>query len=215
VKHRRLTTLGLATAACLTTLGAAAQERDLTDTDRDVQHLQLSLWSTVQTSAPSSSIHGFRLNLPYGQNRSVHGADVGIANYVTGDLNGAEFGFGGYAKGDLRGVQSNLILSIAGGNAWGYQEGIYTYASVLYGVQTGVVNRVEKAAYGARFGAVNVSEMYMEGADFGVVNYAKRANGLQLGLVNVTRELRGVQIGLVNVADNGLFPVLPLFNAAL
>jgi hypothetical protein len=215
VKLCRFTALGLATAAYLATLGAAAQERDIAAADRSIHRFQLSLWSTVQTSAPSSSIHGLRLNLPYGQNRSVHGVDVGVANYVTEDFNGAEFGVGGYAKGDLRGVQSNLILSIAGGSAWGYQEGIYTYARVLPGVHTGVVTRVEKAAYGARLGAVNLSEAYMEGADFGIVNYARRANGLQLGLVNVTRQLRGVQIGLVNVANNGILPAMPLFNAAL
>lgn len=210
----RLPALAALFSAALSTLSAVAQQSDAPEQEKNVP-FQLSLWNSVQTSDPGDSIRGMRLNLPYGENRNVHGFDLGIANHATGNLYGAEFGFGGYVGGDVRGVQSHFILSIAKGELAGLQQGVYTSAGRLFGVQSGVVNHVRGHAYGARFAFVNLSDTYTEGAELGLVNYARQVHGLQLGIVNVADELHGVQIGLANLAKNGFLPFFPVVNAAL
>jgi hypothetical protein len=211
----RLAAFASALSATLTVFPAAAQQTDAGPRQRPISALQLSLWDSVQTSDPAHSVYGMRLNLPYGRNSEVRGFDLGIANHNTRDMSGLQLGFGSYVERDLRGMQSNLILSVTRGEASGYQQGIYTYAGRLYGVQAGAVNHVHRSAHGARFAAVNISETYTEGAELGLVNYSRRVRGLQLGLVNVTNELHGVQIGLANIAKNGFLPFFPVVNAAM
>jgi hypothetical protein len=213
---QRIKSIALASALTLSfAMTARAETGDAGEANRKVARFQLSLWSSVQTSDEGSSVYGMRLNLPYGKNRDVRGFDLGIANQATGDLYGAQLGFGGYVEGDVSGVQNNLILSIGRGNVTGLQQGAYTFAGNLSGVQFGVVNRVEDASTGARFAVVNLSGSSSRGAEFGLVNHARRVDGLQLGIVNVTDELHGVQIGLANFAKNGFVPFFPVMNAAL
>lgn len=205
-----------ATALCIaaTALPAVAQESEASSQPRQVA-FQLSLWNSVQTSRPTDSIHGMRLNLPYGESRDVHGVDLGIANQTNGNLYGAGFGLGGYVGGEVRGVQSHLFLSIAKSDVMGYQSGIYTSAKSLAGVQSGLVNRVKEEAHGARFALVNISDTYTEGFELGLVNHSQKVRGLQLGIVNVADELHGVQIGVANLAKNGFLPFFPVVNASL
>ncbi|HYO97498.1 MAG TPA: hypothetical protein VER33_23460 [Polyangiaceae bacterium] len=207
----KLVALLPAFALSVTTLGAHAEE----GTNTDVHRFQLSLWNTLQTSDRTDSIHGVRLNLPYGSNRDVHGLDLGIVNHTTRDMHGAALGFAGYVQRDVRGLQSSFVLSIARGNVMGVQQGVYTSARNLSGVQSGAVNHVEGAAVGARFAAVNIAEGSSRGAELGIVNYARRMRGLQVGIVNVTDELHGVQIGVANIAKNGFLPFFPVVNAAM
>jgi hypothetical protein len=169
----------------------------------------------LQTAPKNTNVHGFRLNLGYGNNAEVYGFDLGLVNRTNQELRGFSLGLGNYVDGSTRGAQYGLVLSMTRGQMIGLQEGVYTFSNQLMGVQAGVVNHVGESAHGARLGAVNVSEGLSHGADFGIVNYARRARGLQLGIVNVTPELQGVQIGVVNVAKNGFLPFCPVINAAL
>jgi len=176
--------------------------------------IAVALWNPVQTSDENTSIHGLRLDLPYGKNYDVRGLDFGFASQTTRNLTGASFTLGSTVGHDVLGVQSGFVLAVAGGTVYGLQEGIYSEAKSLHGAQFGVVTQVNQRSYGARFAAVNLGDDH-EGAEFGIVNYSKRSNGFQLGIVNVTEQLHGVQIGLVNVAKNGFLPVFPVLNAAM
>jgi hypothetical protein len=35
---------------------------------------------------------------------------------------------------------------------------------------------------------------------------------VQVGFINVTNRIDGFQFGFINIADNGFFPVFPIFN---
>lgn len=205
---------------------------------------QVSLWDSVQVADSARSVHGFKLNLPYGKNQDMVGFDFGIASNTQRNLRGVQLGFGGYVAGKVEGVQLNYVLSIARGDLYGWQDGLYASVGSLTGAQTGFVNHAARSVEGLQIGAVNVArgraqgaeisavnvmgstngaqiglvnvtERFNRGASFGVVNYAPKAEGLQLGLVNVTENLHGIQIGAINVAKNGVLPVLPIMNAAL
>ena len=206
-----------ALAAALTALPALAEETPAPSSaapGTQSAPIAVALWNPVQTSDENTSIRGFRLDLPYGKNYDMQGLDLGIASETTRNLTGASFTLGSSVGHNVIGVQSSFVLALAGGTVYGLQEGIYSQAKDLHGVQFGVVTQVERQSYGARFAAVNLGNAH-EGAELGLVNTSKRARGLQLGLVNVTDELHGVQIGVVNVAKNGFLPFFPVMNAAL
>lgn len=176
---------------------------------------QLALWNPIQTTTETHSIHGLRLNLPYGVNRDVYGLDLGIASHTTRNVYGVQYGLGGLVDGEFRGLQQNTFVSITRGELQGWQEAVYDSAHSLKGAQTGLVNYVEMSGQGVQLGAVNVTGEEFKGFTLGVVNHARRVNGLQLGLVNVADELHGVQIGLANFAKNGFVPFFPVLNVAL
>ena len=206
-----------ALAAALAAFPALAEETPTTSSDQPGSRtapIAVALWNPVQTSDENTSIHGFRLDLPYGKNYDVQGLDFGIASETTRNLTGASFTLGSSVGHNVLGVQSSFVLSLAGGTVYGLQEGIYSEANDLHGVQFGVVTQVKRNGYGARFAVVNLGATH-EGAEFGIVNYSKRASGFQLGIVNVTDELHGVQIGVVNIAKNGFLPFFPVMNAAM
>lgn len=206
-----------ALAAALAAFPALAEETPTTSSAQPGSRtapIAVALWNPVQTSDENTSIHGFRLDLPYGKNYDVQGLDFGIASETTRNLTGASFTLGSSVGHNVVGVQSGFVLALAGGTVYGLQEGIYAETSKLHGVQFGVVTQVKQRGYGARFAAVNLGDSH-EGAEFGIVNYSKRSSGFQLGIVNVTEQLHGVQIGIVNIAKNGFLPFFPVMNAAM
>jgi hypothetical protein len=176
---------------------------------------QLALWNPVQTADETRSIHGLRLNFPYGVNRDVYGLDFGIASHTTRNVYGVQYGLGGVVDGEFRGPQLNAFVSITRGELKGWQQAAYDSAGTLKGAQTGFVNYVELSGQGAQFGLVNLTGGQFEGVSLGVVNHARRVDGLQLGVVNIADELHGVQIGLANFAKNGFAPFFPVVNVAL
>jgi hypothetical protein len=208
-----VTLLALLPAATYATAGFAAGGEE--PRSEQVAPIQLALWNPLQTSNENARVHGFRLNLPYGVNREVQGFDLGIASRTSGNQYGLNLGGGSYVGGDMRGAQLNFAVSIAHGRTFGLQEAIYNQSGSLYGVQSGLVNRIDGVGVGARLAAVNLSDNSMEGAEFGFVNHARRVRGLQLGVVNVASELHGVQIGALNFAKNGFLPFFPLINSAM
>jgi hypothetical protein len=194
----------------------AAGVRDVDAPEKQPAAFQLSLWSSAQIVDRNRAIHGFKLNLPYGENRDMDGFDFGIASNTKGHMNGLQLGLGGYIDGKVQGVQHNFFVSMANGPVTGWQTAVYASAGGdLRGAQTGFVNYAWSGLDGVQFGAVNIARGSARGAAVGVVNYARRTEGVQIGLVNVTGELRGIQIGVANVAPNGLLPVMPIMNAAL
>jgi hypothetical protein len=65
---------------------------------------------------------------------------------------------------------------------------------------------------GANIGFVNVTDGFSN-VDISGIGISKRSN-VQLGFVNITQKIEKVQIGFLNFAENGIFPVFPIFNIA-
>ena len=96
----------------------------------------------------------------------------------------------------------------------------------LYGLDLGVVNRLEGEMICLQAGLVNLSGKQFTGLQLGLVNYSDRVkalqvglynggddiSGLQIGLINNVRIMRGCQLGLINVIQNNDIPFLPIFN---
>lgn len=144
-----------------------------------------------------STVRGFRASLLIGEVDDLHGFDLGILSLSqTRNLTGFALVFGisqvtGTAKGG-----SGAILNL--------REGSSTGAVV------GVINIVESIRDGANAGFVNSTKGYSL-VDVGGISVSQRSR-VQVGFVNVTKRIESVQIGLINAADNGFFPVFPLFN---
>src|SRR5689334_17523952 len=68
----------------------AAGVRDIDAPEKQPAAFQLSLWSSAQIVDRDRAIQGFKLNLPYGENRDMDGFDFGVASYTKGHLNGLQ-----------------------------------------------------------------------------------------------------------------------------
>ena len=123
------------------------------DTDGN---FMLAVFSPGELPMPTSSIHGGRLSLIYGECHEFYGLDVGIA---------------GYARDSAAGVQLNACWNGVGTDVAGLQIGLAnTVEGHLFGLQAGVVNTAS-TVYGCQIGLVNVSD---------------RLYGCQIGLANFT-----------------------------
>jgi len=159
----------------------------------------ISLVTPIQTVSSDSDVHGFRLNLLYGQNRQVNGLDLGAVNVTTRGLMGLQVGGLNWAQGQMSGVQiggDNVLQGIA-------KPGNTTDAGCVgegNGVQLGAVNVVADAR--------------LNGIQVGIINVADSMRGIQLGMVNVATQMRGVQIGLLNLIPSGPCVFMPIINAS-
>ncbi|HKK93059.1 MAG TPA: hypothetical protein VJ925_06470 [Longimicrobiales bacterium] len=118
----------------------------------------------------------------YGRNAAMTGLDWGIVQQTTGPFKGLQIGLVGLNEGGTEGIQ------------WG---GVNITEGDLLGAQVGLINSATSG----------------EGLQGGGFNYSRNFRGLQIALVNYAETLNGVQIGFINIIkENGLFPVLPIFN---
>ena len=72
------------------------------------------------------------------------------------------------------------------------------------------VNSVKRMKSGINLGFINVTDEYSS-LDISGMAISKQSN-VQIGFINVTTRIDGIQIGFLNFAENGLFPMLPIFN---
>ena len=182
--------------------------------------IQIALFNPVQVVNQDLSVHGFRLDILYGENQDMVGFDVGIVNKTNGIQRGAQVGIVSITEGEFNGFRANFV-NIGGGQMNGYANGtvnvigggngwINGYVNILEdnytGLLTGIVNvQSAKQFKGAMLGLVNVVESHKE-----VKNGKKRKRkGTQIGLVNITESMKGVQIGLVNINKNARVKFCP------
>ena len=65
---------------CVALVSSAVLASDAEETAIRITPLQVSIWDPIQLVPDDWDVWGFRLNLPFGQNRNLYGADVGIFN---------------------------------------------------------------------------------------------------------------------------------------
>ena len=187
----------------------------------DHKPFQLALFNPVQIVHQDLSVHGFRLDILYGENKDMVGFDIGIVNKTNGIQRGAQLGIVSITEGEFNGFRANIVNIgngpmngyasgtvnvIAGGNGW-----INGYVNVIgdnyTGLLSGMVNLQQAKQFkGAMIGLVNVIEPPKEEVKDGK---KKKRKGTQIGLVNVTESMKGVQIGLVNINKNARIKFCP------
>ena len=77
-------------------------------------------------------------------------------------------------------------------------------------VNVAFINSVKTMKSGVNVGFINVTDGYSH-VDISGMGISKKSK-VQLGFVNITSEIEGLQFGFLNIAENGIFPVLPVFN---
>jgi hypothetical protein len=144
-----------------------------------------------------ANVNGFRLVLFYGKNQSVRGFDLGVASFS--DTSSAE------------GITMTWGLSRVTGRSSGLAS---SFINIHRGEDTGVnaafINAIKTMRNGVNLGFVNVTEESSK-VDVGGLSISKRSK-VQVGFFNVTNKIDNVQIGILNIAENGFFPMFPLFN---
>lgn len=142
-------------------------------------------------------VSGWRIALFYGKNRSVSGFDLGLASMSQAtDASGFSTIFGiGRVTGRSSGLAGALINIHSGEDS---------------GLNAAFINSVKTMKSGANLGFINVTDDYSN-VDISGIAVSRRSK-VQVGFINVTEEIETVQIGILNFAENGIFPVMPLFN---
>lgn len=148
-------------------------------------------------SPADPDVNGFRLVLFYGKNQSVSGFDLGIASLSeTTNASGFSMNWGmSKVSGQSSGLASSFVNLHSGEDT---------------SVNAAFINSVKTLKSGVNIGFINVTDGYSN-VDISGMGISKKSN-VQLGFVNITGEIEGLQIGFLNIAENGIFPVLPVFN---
>ena len=103
-------------------------------------YFMLSVFSPGQLPTPSSTIHGGRLSLIYGECHELYGLDLGVAGGVREYMAGAQLNAIWNGVGtDMAGVQIGLV-NTAEGYLAGCQIGLVNVTDSLYGCQIGLLN---------------------------------------------------------------------------
>jgi hypothetical protein len=149
--------------------------------------------------APSDpDVNGLRFSLFYGENRSMNGLDLGFVSVSESDtLSGLALVFG-VSKVDAA-MTNGAAISL-----------INFHSGTDRGLNAAFINKVNSVESGLVFGFVNVADGSTS-VDIGGLNLADSSTA-QVGFVNIAREIRGFQFGFINAAENGVLPVLPVFN---
>ncbi|MFC1651045.1 LA_2272 family surface repeat-containing protein [Candidatus Latescibacterota bacterium] len=104
---------------------------------------------------------------------------------------------------DIYGVDWGIVLKV-NGDMIGWQDSFVNLVDGdLKGLQEGLVNMVGGDVWGWQAGAVNFVNGQTIGLQTGFVNIANDLRGVQLSLVNVANIQYGLQIGLVNINKSG------------
>jgi hypothetical protein len=155
-------------------------------------------FSAAGAQSPADpNVNGFRLVLFYGKNESVRGFDLGIAS-LSESVNSAGVSMN-WGIGKVTGRSSGLAASF-----------VNLHTSQDSGVNAAFINNVKTMKSGVNIGFVNVTDEYSY-LDISGMGISKQSN-IQIGFINVTSRIDGIQIGFLNFAENGLFPMLPIFN---
>lgn len=220
-------------------LSIAGGESQLFESEVPVYGLRLSAIHGSQSKVVGLDLGAFN------DAGSLTGLGLGAVNSAGEEAKGAvQLGLGNLSGGPLTGVQLGMFNGVLD-DAVGVQLGAMSHAGTLKGLQLsamndtasmtgasiGVCNLARGESLGAQIGLVcgyvkgnfrglqtsgaNLIRGELTGAQIGALNSAEAGEGFQLGFVNHAKSLRGLQIGILNFNENGLLPVLPLFNYGL
>ena len=157
---------------------------------------QLGLPSLNIPSNPQ--VDGMRLSFLWGKNSSQNGLDVGVLSMSeTSQLSGLAL-VGGISKVTGR-MNSGVALSLVN-----YHTG---HDSGVNGAFINILNDTSEA-FNTGFVIVASGTTLV---DLGGVNISNSSTA-QIGFINVTKHIKSFQFGFLNMADNGFFPIFPVFN---
>jgi hypothetical protein len=143
-------------------------------------------------------VDGMRLSFLWGKNSSTNGLDVGVLSMSeTSHLSGLAL-VGGVSKVTSR-MDSGVALSLVN-----YHTGSDS------GVNGAFINILNEAGEAFNTGFVIVAKGTTL-VDLGGVNISKSSTA-QIGFINVTKHIKSFQFGFINMAENGFFPIFPVFN---
>ena len=142
-------------------------------------------------------VNGVRLSVLHGVNESVRGLDFGLLSLSeTSNLSGLGLVLGvGKVTGEMTGAAISLVN---------------VHSGIDSGLNAAFINRLNTTKSGTNIGFLNIADGSTM-VDVGGLNVSDRST-VQVGFLNVTDEIKGVQIGFLNIAENGFFPVFPIFN---
>ena len=105
---------------------------------------------------------------------------------------------------DVYGLDCGLVLKV-NGDMIGYQSGFVNLVEGdVKGLHQGYLNMVGGDFLGWQQGTVNFVKGQTIGLQTGLFNSSNDLRGVQFGLVNMTGTLYGLQIGLVNINNSGI-----------
>jgi hypothetical protein len=142
-------------------------------------------------------VSGLRLSVLHGKNESMRGVDFGALSVSeTGRASGVAF-IGGvhYVR---QAMQSGAAFSLVN-----YHKGRDS------GMNGAFINLLHDTSNAFNVGFIT----YASGAtmlDLGGINIS-RSSTVQIGFLNVTDRIKSFQFGFLNMADNGFFPIFPVF----
>ena len=144
------------------------------------------------------NVDGFRLSILHGKAENVTGFDLGIFS-LSESAKRSGFGL-------VFGIAKNTSSSAGLSGAF-----INLHTGQSSGLNMGFVNSVKTLKDGgANLGMLNITEGF-SAVDISGLAISNESN-VQVGMVNITEKINHIQIGLLNFAENGFFPVFPLFN---
>ena len=151
------------------------------------------------TNIPNDpQVEGMRVSFIWGKNQSTSGLDVGVLSMSeTSRLSGLAL-VGGVSK-VTGGMDSGVAFSLVN-----YHTGSDS------GVNGAFINLLNDTPHAFNTGFVIVANGTTL-VDLGGVNISKSST-VQIGFVNITKHIKTFQFGFINMAENGFFPIFPVFN---
>lgn len=144
------------------------------------------------------AVNGMRLSFLHGKNQSTSGLDFGLLSVSeTSRMSGLALVAGVHRV--TGGMNSGAAFSLVN-----YHTGSDT------GLNGAFINLLNNTEGAFNVGFVNVASGATM-ADLGGFNMSKRST-VQIGFLNITKEIRSFQFGFLNMAENGFFPIFPIFN---
>ena len=148
--------------------------------------------TATKVTQPTNPTSMFRISfwpdvICWPANHNIRGLSLGVP------------GSYGESQTKVNGADLALLISESP-NVDGLQMSLITVGSDSYGLQLGLANAADK----------------IDGVQVGLFNAAvSRSDSFQVGIINKNINSDGFQIGLLNFMDDGLLPLLPLFNYSL
>ena len=143
-------------------------------------------------------VSGMRVSFLHGVNRSMSGLDFGLLSVSeTSRMSGMALVAGVHrVTGDMTsGAAFSLVNYHTGRDS---------------GVNGAFINLLNNTEGAFNTGFVTVASDATN-VDLGGFNMSKRST-VQIGFLNVTKEIKSFQFGFLNMAENGFFPIFPIFN---
>jgi len=155
-------------------------------------------FSAAGAQAPEDpNVNGFRIALFHGKNDSVRGFDLGIISLSEAKSSSGFSMIWGLSRvtGSASGLSSAFVNHHTGTDS---------------SVNAAFINSIKTQKTGVNLGFLNLTDGYSN-VDISGIGISKESK-IQVGFVNITGKIEKFQFGFLNFAENGFFPVFPIFN---